>query len=245
MKIKFGYKNQAYNEQLAKIPHNFAVVHDEEKKVTEITIYGIIGESWWWDSTSASDVDKALKEANGNDLVIHLNSPGGDAPDGVAIYNRLMDYKREHNAKIKVCVDGWACSAASPIPLAGDESVMGLGAMMMIHEASSFVWGSKTLMRKEADILDKLEEGIIDIYMTRANKTREEIRKMVDDETWFSAQEAVDIGFATSIISSENKDDDAEIQNLRSQIVYLENEIEQLRSKNPEKPANSKAFLFY
>jgi len=243
VKIKFGYKNQAYNEQLAKIPHNFAVKHDNEKKVTNITIYGVIGDYWFIECTTASDVDKALKEANGNDLVIRLNSPGGDAPEGVAIYNRLMDYKREHNAKIKVNVDGWACSAASLIPLAADERVMGLGAMMMIHEASTVVWGGKTLMRKEAGILEKLEDGIIDIYMTKANKTREEIRKMVDDETWFSAQDAVDIGFATAIAGESGKD--TEISNLRNQIVNLENEIEQLRSKNPEKPANSKAFLFY
>ena len=241
---KFGFKNKAYAEQLAKIPHNFAVTHDEEKGVTDITIYGFIGESYWWDSTSASDIDEALKGANGNNLVIHVNSPGGDTFDGIAIYNRLMDYKKEHGARIKVTVDGWAASAASLIPLAADETVMGTGAMMMIHEASSIAWGSKRDMRKVADLLEKVEEGLIDIYMTKSNRTRDEIRTMVDDETWFSAQEAVDIGFATST-ATESKGDEEEITNLKNQVKNLETEIGKLKNQEPKKPANSKAFLFY
>lgn len=82
------FKNEKYEEQLKSIPHNFAVAHDEEKNESTLTIYGIIGDSWWDDSTSAADVDMALKQAGSNDVVIHLNSPGGDAFDGIAIYNR-------------------------------------------------------------------------------------------------------------------------------------------------------------
>lgn len=187
-----SFKNQNYVEQLMQIPQKFNVVHNEEEKRTEITIYGVIGFSWWSESFSASDMDKALNEAGDNDIVIHLNSPGGDAFMGIAIYNRL----KRHPGKVTIYVDGWACSAASVIAMAGDEVIMGLGAMMMIHEAGSGVWGTKTQMRKEADILEELEEGIIDIYMTKANVTREEIREKVDAETWFSAKSAVEIGFA-------------------------------------------------
>ena len=93
-------------------------------------------------------------------------------------------------------VDGWACSAASIIAMAGDEIIMELGSMMMIHEASSIVWGSKTDMRKEAEVLEQLENGIIDIYMTKANISREEVREKVNAETWFSASTAVELGFA-------------------------------------------------
>ncbi|MCA1058111.1 Clp protease ClpP [Rossellomorea aquimaris] len=187
------FKNQSYIEQLKDIPQKFNVVHNEETKTTDITIYGVIGTSWWSDSFSATDMDNALNEAGDNDIKVHLNSPGGDAFMGIAIYNRL----KRHKGKVSIYIDGWACSAASVIAMAADELIMGLGSMLMIHEASNIVWGSKADMRKEADILDELEEGIIDIYMTKAKVTREEIREKVDSETWFSARKALEIGFAS------------------------------------------------
>ena len=187
-----SFKNQSFVEQLKEIPQKFNVVHNEETKTTNITIYGVIGFSWWDESFSASDIDKALNEAGNNDVVINLNSPGGDAFAGIAIYNRL----KRHEGKVTVYVDGWACSAASLFPAAADETIMGVGAMLMIHPASSAVWGTKTEMRKEAEILDELEEGIIDIYMTKSNISRVEIRAKVDAETWFGAKKAVEIGFA-------------------------------------------------
>src|SRR5690606_25834179 len=185
--------------QLKEIPQKFNVVHNEESKTSEITIYGVIGRSWWSESFSASDMDEALNEAGDNDIVVHLNSPGGDAFMGIAIYNRL----KRHEGKVTIYVDGWACSAASVIAMAADELIMGLGSMMMIHEASNIVWGTKTDMRKEADILDELEEGIIDIYMTKAKVSRDEIREKVDAETWFSAKKAVEIGFANKAEGSQ------------------------------------------
>ncbi|WP_397347902.1 head maturation protease, ClpP-related [Paenibacillus sp. 32O-W] len=228
------FKNQSYVEQLKKIERKFETYRNESAGTTEITIYGIIGESWWEDSVSASDIDDALKNIEG-DIVINLNSPGGDAFDGIAIYNRL----KKHDGKVTINVDGWACSAASVIAMAADELIMGLGSMMMIHEASSIVWGTKTEMRKEADVLDELEEGIIDIYMTKANVEREEIRNMVDAETWFSAQKAVDIGFATSTSSVNSRD--KEIAQLRAKLTASQNELEQLKNQSPKGEPNPAA----
>lgn len=225
-------KNEKYAEQLKSIPHNFAVAHDEEKNESTLTIYGVIGDSWWDDSTSAADVDNALKTVGSNDLIIHLNSPGGDAFDGIAIYNRL----KKHEGKVIVHVDGWACSAASVIAMAADELIMGAGAMIMIHEASTIVWGTKNAFRKEADLLEKLEDGIIDIYMTKSKVDREEIKNMVDNETWFSANEAIEIGFATSTATSATAEDSEEMTNLKAQMQAMENELKQLKNKEPEKP---------
>lgn len=256
MKVKrlFNYKNTQYDEQLKAVPHNFAVTHDNDKGTSKLTIYGIIGESWWSERyTSAIDVDNALKDAGTNNLVIHLNSPGGSAFDGIAIYNRLMNYKKETGAKITIHVDGWACSAASVIAMAADELIMGLGAMFMIHEASNVVWGTKGAFRSEADLLEELEEGIIDIYMTKSNVSREEIREKVDAETWFSASKTVEIGFATATSSSTVDDNnDEEIANLKSQMQVLQSQIENLTNQQkqeptpePVKPTNKrKAFLF-
>ncbi|USK57512.1 Clp protease ClpP [Cytobacillus solani] len=196
------FKNQSYVEQLKNIPQKFNAIHNEETKISEITIYGVIGTSWWNDSFSASDIDEAVKNAGSNDIIINLNSPGGDAFDGISIFNRL----KRHEGKVTIHVDGWACSAASVIAMAADELIMGLGSMMMIHEASNIVWGTKTDMRKEADVLEELEEGIIDIYMTKANVSREDIREKVDAETWFSAKKAVEIGFASKAQGMEAGD---------------------------------------
>lgn len=186
------FKNQTYVEQLKKVEKKLEAKTDDSTNTTEITIYGIIGDSYWRDSVSAGDIDAILKEAGDNDLIINLNSPGGDAFDGITIYNRL----KKHKGKVTINVDGWACSAASVIAMAADELTMGLGSMMMIHEASNIVWGTKTEMRKEADILENLEEGIINIYMTKAKVSRDEIKEKMNEETWFSAQKAVEIGFA-------------------------------------------------
>lgn len=188
-----SFKNQTYVEQLKQIPQKFNAVHNEETKTSEITIYGVIGTSWWNDSFSATDIDEALKAAGDNDIIINLNSPGGDAFDGISIFNRL----KRHEGKVTIHVDGWACSAASIIAMAADELIMELGSMFMIHEASNIVWGTKTDMRKEADVLEELEEGIINIYMTKTNLSREDVRAKVDAETWFSANKAVEYGFAT------------------------------------------------
>ena len=235
------FKNQSYVEQLQKVERKFETFHNEATNSTEITIYGIIGDSWWEDSVSASDIDNALKSISG-DIVINLNSPGGDAFDGIAIYNRL----KKHDGKVTINVDGWACSAASVIAMAADELIMGLGSMFMIHEASSLVWGTKTEMRKEADVLDELEEGIIDIYMTKSTVSREEIRKMVDAETWFSAQKAVEFGFATTTSSSTVEDkNDEEITQLKAQLQSMQNELTQIKNQQIPVPSNNNRRRFF
>lgn len=229
------FKNQKYIEQLKEIPQKFNVEHNDETNATEITIYGVIGESWFGDSFSANDIDQALKSAGDNDVIINLNSPGGDAFDGIAIYNRL----KRHNGKVTVKIDGWACSAASIIAMAGDEVIMGLGSMMMIHEASSLVWGSKTDMRKEADVLEELEKGIIDIYMTRANVSREEIKEKLDAETWFSAERALEIGFA-----DEAEKNEEETERTKEEKQEILNELQNTLEAKKQEPKNNGSFNF-
>lgn len=232
------FKNQKYVEQLKKIPQNFNVKHNEDEKVTEITIYGVIGDGWFSDSFSANDIDRALNNAGDNDIIINLNSPGGDAFDGISIFNRL----KRHNGKITVHVDGWACSAASIIAMAADRLVMELGSMMMIHEAGSIVWGSKKDMRKEADVLEELEEGIIDIYMTKAKESREDIRNKVDEETWFSAKNALEIGFA-DVAQGVEEVEETEPQDRESVLNELQNILEP--NKEPKQPAAVKQRGFF
>lgn len=190
---KQPYKNSQYADMIPEIPKNFTVVSDPDNDETVLTIYGDIGESWWYDSTSAGDIDRALKDVKTSNITVRLNSPGGDAFDGITIYNRLKD----HSAKVKIIVDGWACSAASIIAMAADELVMNTGAMMMVHEAWTIAMGSKAEMQKTVDMMAKLDNSLLDIYMTKAKCTREEMEQFVVNETWFTASEAIELGFAT------------------------------------------------
>lgn len=238
------FKNQKYINQLKEIPQKFNVKHNEEEKVTEITIYGVIGSTWFSESFSANDIDRALNEAGDNDIVINLNSPGGDAFDGISIFNRL----KRHSGNVTIHVDGWACSAASIIAMAGDEIVMELGSMMMIHEAGSLVWGSKKDMRKEADVLEELEEGIIDIYNTKALIQREEIREKVDAETWMSAKTAVELGFASKAPGVEfDGESEREPQDRESILNELQNVLEPNRQEDnePKQPAAANRGFFF
>lgn len=186
------FKNEKYNK-FANVEHDFKAEASGDS--TEITIYGDIGESWWGDSTSAKDIKEALKNVDSDSITIRLNSPGGDVFDGIAIYNQLKD----HKAKVTVYVDGLAASAASIIAMAADEIVMNTGSMMMIHEASTWTWGTKTDIRKTLNALEGIDKSIADIYMTRYEGEKSEIETMIQNETWFTSSEAVEIGLADRV----------------------------------------------
>ena len=218
---RLNFKNEKHLNKVENIVKNFAVKAKEDSKQAELTIYGYIGESYYDDSTSAKQVDEALSNLEGYDLHINLNSGGGSVFDGISIYNRL----KNHDGKVTVSVDGYACSAASIIMLAGDEVIMQNGALAMIHEASSWVIGNKRDMRKEADLLEKIEDSIVDIYAENTSLSREELRSMMDEETWFNGEEAVKYGFATSYNSNKKDDKDAEIENLRKELAEIKNAI--------------------
>ena len=167
--------------------------------MNELVIYGDIGESFWGDSVTASDVKRMLDDMTG-DLTVRINSPGGSVFDGFAIYNLL----RAHNGSVTVYVDGLAASAASVIAMAGDEVVMGAASMMMIHDPWTMSIGDANEMRKTADTLDKIRDSIVDAYATKAvDIEREEIATMMAQETWMTASEAQEFGFANKLEEGE------------------------------------------
>ena len=164
---------------------------------TEVLIYGDIGESFWDDSgITAKSIKAQLDAASANDvIVVRVNSPGGDAFEGVAIGNILRDDSR----RIVVKVDGTAISSASIIAMAGDEIRMADNALMMIHNPWTMVAGDAKEMRSMADRLDKVGAALAQTYVTRTGKARDDIAAMMDAETWLSADEALEAGFATHI----------------------------------------------
>lgn len=125
-------------------------------------------------------------------LNIRINSPGGEVFDGQAIYSLL----RDHKAAKTVYVDGIAASIASVIAMAGDKIVMPQNAMLMIHEPSALCWGTPADMRKMAEDLDKVAESIVAVYARKTGKDPAEIKQLMAEETWMTAADAIELGFA-------------------------------------------------
>lgn len=162
------------------------------EKKAEVFIYDIIGADGWGGGLSAKDFAQQLKALGDIEQIsIRINSPGGNVFDGVAIYNILDN----HPAKVITYIDGMALSAASVIALAGEEVHMAENAFFMIHNPWTMAIGDATELRKDADLLDKIRDSLLNTYVSKSMLDAETIQKMMDAETWFSAQEAFDAGF--------------------------------------------------
>ena len=146
---------------------------------------------------SAKSFLNDLASAQGDSVRVEINSPGGDVFAGLAIYNGL----RNSGKKVNVRVLGLAASAASLVAMAGDTIEMPENSFMMVHIPWGFAMGGADDMRDTADMLDKLGVSLASTYAKRTGKSAEEITALLDAETWMSAAEAVDAGFATAVIS--------------------------------------------
>ena len=150
---------------------------------------------------SPQSISDALTEANGEDVTLEINSPGGYIDAGSEIYTELMEYPGTVNAKIV----GYACSAASWIALAADHVVMSPTAQMMIHRASGGAIGNSSDMKSEYNALDQMDKSFVDLYAKRTGKSPNEIYQMMVDTTWMNAKTAVENGFADEVMF-ENKE---------------------------------------
>ncbi|MFJ5625440.1 head maturation protease, ClpP-related [Peribacillus loiseleuriae] len=152
----------------------------------------------WFGEPSASPnaFKNELNNYSGQDLTVWIDSYGGSVFAGASIYNAL----KEHKGKITVKVDGKAMSAASVIAMAGDEILMSPVAIMMIHNPLTGVYGDMHDLRKTADVLDTVKDSIINAYLTKTNKSQEEISQLMDIETYMSANDAVSRGFADGVL---------------------------------------------
>lgn len=165
--------------------------------VADIDIYGDIT-SWAWcdGDISAAILSRQLEELSDvSQINIHINSYGGEVAEGLAIYNAL----RRHNAKIVTTCDGMACSIASVIFMAGDERVMSSASLLMIHNAWSWAEGNADELRKQADDLDVITSASKAAYLSRINIDEDELSALMDAETWIAPDDALSMGFATSI----------------------------------------------
>lgn len=186
--------------------NKFLKIKNQTNESADIYFYGdIVSDDWgkWSDTDVApEDVVKALDEIkDAKNLNIYINSGGGSVFAGLAIYNML----KRHKAYKTVYVDGLAASIASVIALAGDKIVIPSNAFLMIHKPWSISMGNSNDFRKMADDLDRIEEGIMNVYADNLaeNVDIETVRQLVNDETWLNGNEAVK--YFNVEIAEENK----------------------------------------
>lgn len=165
-----------------------------------ISIYDVIGEDFWTgEGVTVKRIDAALRKIGNRDVVVNINSPGGDVFEGIAIYNRL----REHPAQVHVRVMGLAASAASIIAMAGDRIEIGEAAFLMIHNAWVMAIGNRNDMREVAEFLEPFDAALRDVYVQRTGGEADEIAAMMDAETWIGGRASVDKGFADGLLPSD------------------------------------------
>lgn len=173
----------------------FYSLYSSEKEA-DLYIFGDIT-TWPWDEKDrdAYGIVKELQALDVDNIKVHINSYGGDVSEGLAIYNTLKNSK----AKITTICDGFACSAASVIFMAGDERIVNEASLLMIHNPWTWASGNADDFRKQAEDLDKIAQASVNAYMSKVNISEEELKQLLNDETWLTAQECVDMGFATVI----------------------------------------------
>lgn len=169
-------------------------------KADQVFVYDEIG---FW-GIQAEEFAKQLENIDG-DFDLRINSPGGNVFEGVSIYESI----KNHPGKVTAYVDGLAASIASVIVLAADEIIIAEAGFFMIHDPWSIVAGNSSSMRKEADLLDKIADSMVDIYLKSMDVSKDELKEMLADDTWFNAKEAVEIGLADRVNTDEEEETDA------------------------------------
>lgn len=166
----------------------------------EIWLYEQIGASFWGDGITSKSFQKELTGLGKvTSIDLRINSPGGDVFDGFAIYNMLQ----QHPASVDVYVDGVAASIASIIAMAGDNIKMAKNSLMMIHNPQGVAIGDANEMDRVKALLQQVKGNLTTTYVDRTGNKAAAVEAWMDDETWFTAEAAVENGFADSVISAQ------------------------------------------
>jgi ATP-dependent protease ClpP protease subunit len=187
-------------------------IENATDKTANVYLYGEIGADFWGDGTSSSDFVNELSGVTAGKVNLHVNSPGGQVFEGIAMHTAIA----EHPARFTGKVDGLAASAASFILMACDEIQMAKSSKMMIHDAATgfaMASGNAEMLREFAQevldtaaLLDEMSDTIADLYDDKAGGGRAKWRNIMRAETWYSAAQAVDAGLADGIIGEAQTD---------------------------------------
>ena len=177
---------------------NFRAEGDDDDNV--ITIFETIGQDFFGEGFTARKLHTALKAiGNENDVIVSINSPGGSFFEGMAIYNLLV----QHEGNVTVRIPGIAASSASLIAMAGDDIQIAESGFMMIHAVWGIVMGNQHDLRDLSETFEKFDNAIADVYHARSGFDRDEIAKMLTKDTFMSGNEAVEKGFADSVMPAK------------------------------------------
>lgn len=165
-----------------------------------ISILDVIGQDYWsGEGVTSKRIAAALRSIGEKDVVVNLNSPGGDFFEGVAIYNML----RQHKGKVTVKVLGLAASAASVIAMAGDEVQIGKAGFLMVHNAWVVAVGNRHDLKAASETMEPFDDAMATLYSDRAGVDKSKAAKWMDEETWMNGEQAVSEGLADSFLSSD------------------------------------------
>lgn len=165
---------------------------EKELAASDLFVYDMIGVGG---VTAKNVVDELGTIGNNSPVNLRVNSAGGDVFEGIAIYNSL----KKHTGSISVEIEGLAASMASIVMLAGDEITASENSLIMIHNPSIGIQGESKDLSKKAELLDKIKTQMVDIYTSKTGLSEKEVIKMMDNETWLTAQEAKDKGFIDNV----------------------------------------------
>ena len=195
---------------------------------TDLYLYGdITSQPYFGEDISASMIIEELNNITSDEINVYISSYGGECKEGLAIYSAL----KRHKSKVTTYCDGFACSIASVIFMAGDERIMDKGSLLMIHNAWSCMQGNAEELRKQADTLDIITQSSINAYMEHLNISEEELKKLLDEETWLDCYKSLEMGFATKIV--ESKPHSYSYQSAKDTILKMIKNNEVLQMQEP------------
>lgn len=175
---------------------NWVKNEGELESTRTLFLNGEISDETWYGDEVTPQLFKDELNADSGDITVWINSPGGDVFAAAQIYNMLRDYK----GHVTVKIDGLAASAASVIAVAGDTVLVSPVAMMMIHNPATLALGNTKDMEAAIAMLNEVKESILNAYVDKTGLSRNKLSKMMDDETWFNAKKAVELGFADKVL---------------------------------------------
>ena len=192
----------------------YNILENKKNNSLDIDIYGDIG-GWYYENTIESLSEQIKEMSDINEINVYINSYGGELSEGLAIYNAL----KQHKAIVNTYCMGFACSSASLIFMSGDNRYMSSSSMLMIHNAISSCYGNSEDMRAMAETLDKMNSAIRNVYADNINISMDDLKTLLDNETFLTCDECINYGFATDTFNNENEEEKAFANNAIDRII--------------------------
>ena len=213
---------------------------DAEPEARVLELYGTIAEESWFDDDVTPQMFRDELFSGEGDVVIFLNSPGGDCVAASQIYTMLTEYK----GSVTIKIDGIAASAASVIAMAGDTVLMAPTGMMFVHNPMTAAFGNKAEMEKAIEMLEEVKESIINAYERKTGLSRQKLSHLMDSETWMNARRAIELGFADGMLGGDGVTDEApafEFSGKTAEKTLLNKITDKARREKPPEPVKTEA----